>query len=333
MSIAQRGTSTSGVTTADGYYACDRFYTRTDTGTWTISQSTDVPSGQGFTNSFKLDCTSAGTSNGDEVLIRYNIEGQNVQYLKYGTSNAESLTLSFWVKSNKTGTYSVNINNFNDTQSRIFSFDYTIDSANTWEKKTKTLPGDTSYTPRNDNTTGFQIQFMFSADLSIYGGGTSNAWVNYVSDVWASPNLAGLGGSADDEVYLTGVQLEAGTTASDFEFLPTAINKTLCERYFQRITGFGAGGAGTTNIQASVSFRTDMRASPSIGVLTTTGNGHLKFTDGASNLDPSSFTYTNQSTRTDGFFGIFGNYSGVTTGRQYRRAIDDGDFVKLDAEL
>ena len=83
MSIAQRGTSTTGVTTSDGYYACDRFFTRTDTGTWTISQSTDVPTGQGFANSFKLDCTSAGTSNADEVIIRYNSEGQFLQYLKY----------------------------------------------------------------------------------------------------------------------------------------------------------------------------------------------------------------------------------------------------------
>ena len=244
MSIAQRGTSTSGVTTTDGYYACDRFFTRTDTGTWTISQSTDVPTGQGFANSFKLDCTSAGTSNADEVIIRYNSEGQFLQYLKYGTSNAESLTCSFWIKSNKTGAYSLNINNYNTSQNRLISFAYNIDSADTWEKKIITLPGDTVRSINNSNTQDFQIQWIFGAASSFTSGGVSNTWIDYAVNRSAPSDLAGLGGSTADEVYLTGVQLEAGTSASEFEFLPVDVNLDRCSRYFT-IPARGAGSDTT----------------------------------------------------------------------------------------
>ncbi len=232
MSIAQRGTSTTGVTTTDGYYACDRWYTQTDIGTWTISQSTDVPTGQGFPNSLKLDCTSAGTSNADEVGIRYKIEGLNLQHLKYGTSSAQSITLSFWIKSNKTGTYSTSIVNDETSQARIVSFNYTISSANTWEKKTITFPGDTS--TAIDNTTGeeFVLYWWFSAASGFTSGGVQNTWTNYSASYHADSGLAGLGGSTSDEVYITGVQLEVGSTASDFESVPRDVQLQRCKRYF-----------------------------------------------------------------------------------------------------
>ena len=229
MRVAQRGTSTSGVTTQDGYYACDRFKTQTDTGTWTISQSTDVPSGQGFAYSMKLDCTSAGTSNADEVGIRINNEGTFVQHLKYGTSSAESLTLSFWIKTNKTGTYTVAFKNVSSVQERIVSFEYTVSSANTWEKKTVTLPGDTSQALENTTNSEFEIYWYFSA---AFGSGVTNTWQNYSAGYLSNGSLPGLGGSTDDEVYLTGVQLEIGSTASDFEFLPFDVNLQRCKRYF-----------------------------------------------------------------------------------------------------
>ena len=272
MSIAQRGTSTSGVTTTDGYYACDRFYTQTDTGTWTISQSTDVPTGQGFGNSFKLDCTSAGTSNADEVGIRYLIEGQFLQYLKYGTSSADSLTLSFWIKTNKTGTYVVAFKNVSSVQERIVSFEYTVSSANTWEKKTVTLPGDTARAIENTNTSEFEIYWYFSA---AFGSGVTNTWQNYSSGYLSSGSLPGLGGSTDDEVYITGVQLEAGTSASDFEFLPVDVNLNRCLRYFYKHTGSNAyycaySSNDAYNIYENM-FNVEMRAAPTI--TTTDGAG------------------------------------------------------------
>ena len=279
MSIAQRGTSATGVTTSDGYYACDRWYSQTDIGTWTISQSTDVPTGQGFLNSFKMDCTSAGTSNADEVMIRSKHEGQNLQYLKYGTSSAESLTLSFWIKSNKTGNYYLAMANANTTQDRVISFGYTIDSANTWEKKTITIPGDTSQSFDNTNGENLTLYWLFSAASGFTSGGVSNTWTNYAANRFANSDLAGLGGSTADEVYLTGVQLEAGQTATDFEFLPLDVNLQRCQRYFyvfgdRRTSGAfpiveqRSIGTGITHyinqLVISITMKVNMRAVPSI---------------------------------------------------------------------
>jgi len=301
MSIAQRGTSTSGVTSSDGYYACDRWYSQTDIGTWTISQSTDVPTGQGFTNSFKMDCTSAGTSNADEVMIRSKNEGQNLQYLKYGTSSAESLTLSFWIKSNKTGNYYVAIANANTTQDRVISFGYTIDSANTWEKKTITIPGDTSQGFDNANIENLTIYWLFSAASGFTSGGVSNTWINYSASRFANSDLAGLGGSTSDEVYMTGVQLEVGSSATDFEFLPFDVNLQRCERYYQKSFAYGTAPAddlqifeyhsitpysGTSMAGLISYYKTEMRAVPTVTVYTSgqssNGTGKISFYDNSS---------------------------------------------------
>ena len=138
MSIAQRGTSASSLSgVANSYDTCDRWiFNRSNAGTWTQSQSTDVPTGQGFAKSLKMDCTTADASlsTGDYLKVSQYIEGQNLQYLKKGTANAESMALSFWVKSNKTGTYICEI--FDNDNSRSISKSYTISSAATWEKKT-----------------------------------------------------------------------------------------------------------------------------------------------------------------------------------------------------
>jgi len=292
MSIAQRGTSTTGVTTSDGYYACDRWYSQTDTGTWTISQSTDVPTGQGFVNSFKMDCTSAGTSNADEVMIRSKNEGQNLQYLKYGTTNATSLTLSFWIKSNKTGNYYLAMVNNNSTQDRVVSFGYTIDSADTWEKKTITIPGDTARSIDNTNGEELTLYWLFSAASSFTSGGVSNTWTNYAANRFANSNLAGLGGSTADEVYMTGVQLEAGTTASDFEFLPHDVNLQRCERYYQVLADGAehstanlctAGQYTNNGAYGVIRFLTIMRTAPSMEQVT--GSDYYRFRSGGANYN------------------------------------------------
>ena len=128
MSIAQRGTSASSLSgVANSYDTCDRWiFNRSNAGTWTQSQSTDVPTGQGFAKSLKMDCTTADASlsTGDYLKVSQYIEGQNLQYLKKGTANAESIALSFWVKSNKTGTYICEI--FDNDNSRSISKSYTF---------------------------------------------------------------------------------------------------------------------------------------------------------------------------------------------------------------
>jgi len=336
MSIAQRGTSTSGVTTTDGYYACDRFYTRTDTGTWTISQSTDVPTGQGFANSFKLDCTSAGTSNADEVIIRYNSEGQFLQYLKYGTSNAESLTCSFWIKSNKTGAYSLNINNNNTSQIRLISFAYNIDSADTWEKKIITLPGDTVRSINNSNTQDFQAQWIFGAASSFTSGGVSNTWIDYAANRSAPSDLAGLGGSTSDYVNITGVQLEAGTTASDFEFLPVDVNLGRCQRYFYMHANTNADEIGiggyysSSQIFCDFQFPVSMRTTPSVYI--TTGTNYFRiFRNGA--ID--SFNSLTFGAGNVNMFSLYNNteVSGTAGHAGFVRPENSSAVIGADAEL
>jgi hypothetical protein len=162
MSIAQRATSTASLTST-GYHASDRFKNVISSlGTWTVSQSTDVPTGQGFVNSYKMDCTTADASpaSGDYNVISQAFEGQNLQYLKKGTSSAESLTLSFWVYATKTGTNIVELYDYDN--SRQISKSYTISSSNTWEKKTVTFAGDTTGAFDNDNAASLAIKFLVS---------------------------------------------------------------------------------------------------------------------------------------------------------------------------
>jgi hypothetical protein len=240
MSIAQRGTSTAGVT-SDGYYSIDRMKTANTTmGTWTQSQETDVPTGQGFATSLKMDCTTADASPsaGDRIMVRQFIEGKMLQYLKKGTANAESVTASFWVKSNKTGTYILEI--FDADNTRQISKSYTIDVADTWEKKIITFAGDTTGTIANDNGDSFHFGFWLGAG-SNYTSGTLNTSWNTNTTANRAVGQVNLADDTANEWYITGVQLEAGTTASDFEFLPVDVNLQRCLRYCWKHGGEAAG--------------------------------------------------------------------------------------------
>jgi hypothetical protein len=233
MSIAQRGTSTTGIGTSNGYFSCDRWKTGTsgtNTLRFTQSQSTDVPSGQGFPFSLKMDCTTADASlsSGDRIEISPRFEGQNLQYLKKGTSSAESLTLSFWVKSNKTGTYIAELFDTNNT--RQISQAYTIDSASTWEKKTLTFAGDTTGVFTNDNNASLQVSWFLAAGSNMTSGTLSTTWTSNTNANRAVGQV-NLADSTSNEWYVTGVQLEVGSAASDFEFLPFDVNLARCHRY------------------------------------------------------------------------------------------------------
>jgi hypothetical protein len=277
MSIAQRGTSTSGVASGNTFPCVDRFtFEPTGMGTWTVSQDTDVPSGQGFAKSMKIDCTSADASpsTGDLLQIMSKYEGQNLQYLKYGTANAESVTMSFWVKSNKTGTYVVNI--YSPDSVRLIGGTYTINSSNTWEKKTITFAGDTISSLDNDNNTSFQIHWILGTGSDYTSGTLRTTWTAYTNGDYATDQTVNLADSTANNFWITGVQLEAGTTASDFEFLPYDVNFKRCLRYYWRTdqylnkTGYYAkfGGAGGVFLER-IPFPVPMRTNPSY----THGNG------------------------------------------------------------
>ena len=207
MSIAQRSTSKSSANT-QAYHCTDRWFNVGMTiGTWTISQSTDVPAGQGFAKSLKYDCTTAEASpgTGDQLHFSQRIEGQNLQYLKKGTSNAESLTLSFWVKTNKTGTYQVNLRDKDNT--RIIGQTYTVSSADTWEKKTLTFAGDTTGTFDNDNGNSLECEWFLGAGTNYTSGSVPTSWEAESATDRAAGLTVNLGDSTSNEWYITGVQL------------------------------------------------------------------------------------------------------------------------------
>jgi hypothetical protein len=274
MSIAQRATSVASIT-GSGYNTVDRFRTNMLTaGTWTQSQSTDVPTGQGFATSLKMDCTTANgsLSAGSFLLIDQRVEGQNLQYLKKGTANAESTTMSFWVKSAKTGTYIAALQDMDNT--RYIAKSYTISSADTWEKKTLTYAGDTSGAFGNDNDGSLKVQFWLVAGTTYTSGTLATSWES-TTNANSAVGQVNLADDTANDWYITGIQLEAGTTASDFEFLPYDVNLARCQRYCYSETPGDANHAvsngyyGSSTLFITVKeLPVSMRANPS---LTTTG--------------------------------------------------------------
>ena len=234
MSIAQRGTSFAAANDDD--YTLDRFkydISGTDVYQFTISQDTDVPTGQGFAKSMKFDCTTADTSlDADNyAIIHTRIEGQNLQYLKKGTSNAESTTISFWVKTNKTGTYIVELQDSDNN--RVICKSYTVSSSSTWEKKTITYPGDTTGAFDNDNAASLRVNFWLLSGTAFTSGTLATDWESRTNANRAVGQV-NLGDNTSNEWYVTGIQLEAGSVASDFEFLPFNSNLDKCQRYYYK---------------------------------------------------------------------------------------------------
>jgi hypothetical protein len=336
MSQAQRGTS---FTSASGY-TLDR-YTWTDdsTSVFTITQSTDVPSGQGFATSMKLDCTTANGSLGSTDQIRQvqKIEAQNLQHLRYGTSSAKSVTLSFWVKSNKTGIYCATLSQEDDSYAS-FTKEYTISSSDTWEKKTLTFDGDTGGVINNDNGAGIWLMFAFGA-----GSGrhiTADQWNS--SYGLSTSNQVNLADSTSNELYLTGVQLEVGTAASDFEFLPVDVNLHRCYRYCYRINGNATdeqqiGGASwcstTSRVNHVAEFSPPLRAVPTI----TSSSDITETLSGTTGMSTGGLFDDNQS----GLCNTVGVAIHPASGTPFtlyqtafpRLANSTSSFIQYDAEL
>ena len=341
MSIAQRGTSETGVTTT-GYYTTDRWRTAIGTlGTWTMSQDTDVPTGQGFATSMKFDCTTADASPaaGDAFILNQYVEGQNLQYLKKGTANAQSLTCSFWVKSNKTGTYILELR---DDNNRTISKSYTIDASNTWEKKTITYDGDTTGTIDNDNTTGLEVNFWLGAGSTYTSGTLQTSW-DSVTNANRAVGQVNLADSTANNFWITGVQLEAGTTASDFEFLPYDVNLQRCQRYYWHfwskdeaaangaIMGTAIYTSGTTLYMVG-QYVTQMRATPSLDQ--TSGTNYYRTISG-DQLDDFVLQTDAANKSTNKGYQLYNNTdaSGTAGNSTPVRCNNTDAYVAFDAEL
>jgi hypothetical protein len=269
MSVNQRGTVT-GINS--NTYTLDRWITEGDDATLTVSQDTSVPSAQGFGKSLKIAVTTANASVAADELqkIVQRIEGQFLQQLLFGTSSAKSFTLSFWVKSNITGTYAMEFQN--DDNNKVQTATYTISSADTWEKKTITISGDTASGFDNDANRSFRVIWWLAAGSNYTSNNASSgAWIARSSNInsIAYGHAVNVTSSTSNTFYLTGCQLEVGTSASDFEFLPVDVNLQRCKRYYQFEDGT-VGNGGTSHAEPNLDFpiavnvrlAPEMRAAP-----------------------------------------------------------------------
>ena len=275
MVIDQRN---AGASVTSGF-PVDRFQVySTQSSKWTAQQSTTAPTG--FTNSVIITSSSSYSPiSSDYFSYTTRIEGFNVADLDWGTANAKTITVSFWVRSSLTGTWTGALHN--NAFNRVYPFSYTISSANTWEYKTVTIAGDTTGTWLTNNSVGIEIGFAFSVGSS--GLGTAGAWTNTASIFGATgqTNLLGTNGAT---FYITGVQLEQNTSATPFERRLYNQELANCQRYYWKVDGgttgdFVAIGSGvcqtTTQVRLYVKYPVAMRAAPTISY-----NGSIYADDG-----------------------------------------------------
>ena len=246
MQIAQRGTSFSSASTV--YHMDRQRIAGSSYGQFTITQDTDVPTGQGFTKSAKYDCTTADASLSASAIMlhQYRFEGQNLQMLKKGTSNAESLTVAFWVKTNKTGTYIAEL--FDQDNTRQISQSYTISSSNTWEKKVLSFAGDTTGALDNDNARSMNLNLYLAVGTDYTSGTLNTSWASNTKANRAVGQV-NLADSTSNEWYITGLQMEVGTFDSNsippFQFEDRGTSLARCQRYF--VTTYNEGVTPGTN--------------------------------------------------------------------------------------
>jgi hypothetical protein len=257
--VSQRGDSTG--VTSTGYYGPDRYQlTLSSLGTWSISQSSTAPSG--FGNSYKLEATTADASPAasDYALFLQKFEGQNLQQLKKGTASAESVTLSFWVRSSKTGTYIVEL--FDNDNSRSISASYTISAADTFEYKTITFAGDTTGAFDDDNASSLEVAWWLAAGTDFTSGTLNTSWGTR-TNANIAVGQANMADTANATWYITGVQLEVGETATPFEHEDYGTTLRKCQRYYQLAnSGWSGNSSDNESYRSTATLATEMRASP-----------------------------------------------------------------------
>jgi len=333
MQVAQRGTSFA--SPSGGDYLLDRFLVYTDNdGDETISRSTDVPSGQGFYNSLKIDITGADTSiaAGQYLTVDQVIEGSNVAYLFWGTSNARSVTVSFWVKSTLTGTYCYSIRN--SAYNRSYVEDFTINSANTWEKKTFTIAGDTTGTWLTDGVG--QIHQISVAMGTTFIGNAGWQTGNIVS----TSNQVNLMNSTSNEFYITGWQVEEGSVATPFDHQPFSDELARCQRYYVRFvpqgtyTNYGLGLVTTsTDTEQQISLPVPMRSEPVLDTSTPVGDFRIYE---AGTRTVTGFSQGNFSNLSTAAVSVTCSGGGMTVGRACKlqdNATKPNNYIAFNAEL
>ena len=329
---AQRGTSTTG-----GGFLVDRFELNiNNTDNIAITQSQDSSGPSGFANSWKILATTAesAVAADERVRFRQNIEGQNLQQFAFGTSAAKSMTLSFYVKSNKTGTYAVNLEQ--DDASRVIGSTYTISSADTWEFKTITVGGDTSGTINDDNGAGLVVSWYLLAG-SNYTGTDNTSYGASADGKQAYGHSTTWGQATNDNFFITGIQMEVGEQATPFEHRSFGDELRRCQRYLYQ-ADFTTGGTSIANgamynsseIFCHISFPLTMRSPPTFSS-SSVSNGFRAYSAGQSD-DFASWSGIQES-GTTGHTIYKDSLSSTANAAGWVQAIASGAYIRFDAEL
>jgi hypothetical protein len=303
MTIDQRNAGASVVLSSGAAYAADRFqgYNQ-NSGAYTIQQVADAPAG--FKYSDKITTTTAGSTGTASwtSFVQHKIEGYNIADLGAGTASAQTITLSFWVKSSLTGTMPVVF--LNDVD-RLYATTYTINTANTWEQKTVTVTLSTSGTWNSTNGRGLLITWGLGSG-STYTTSTLNAWQN-LDGLYFTTGAVAVGGTLNATWQLTGVQVEVGTVATSFDFRPYGTELQLCQRYYQKTYPQGSVPGNTSGSQAGAlwspvpttnsyniignwNFAAVMRATPTITTYNPTTGSTSTFIGDGSDFTPVGVT-------------------------------------------
>ena len=335
MNVAQRSTSETGVGGVDGYFTVDRFDfdQNTNAGRMTLTQESDGPSG--FANCTKFACTTADTSlaSGQHFVMRHLFEGQNLQRLKKGTADAEPMTVSFYVKGNASATYVCELHDGSRQISKTFAV------TTSWNRIELNFPADTSGAIDDDNTVGIYMIWHFSAGSDTTGGTLhSSSWASSVEANRAA-GISNFFDSTNRTFFITGVQMEVGSSATPFEHKTFAQDLADCQRYYYK-TGpapandsfcIGFNGTTTTGLGV-VPFPVTMRAEPTALEQQGTG-GNYRIAHGNTATNCSSVPIFDRATKHCGG-AIFTVSSGLTAGQgNDLRSIEASAFLAWSAEL
>ena len=264
MRVDQRNAGAAFTITTDNLYGLDRWVGRTFGGTGRFSMQRVADAPEGFEYSNKITVTTTATSGAGGYALEQRIEGVNSTMLKYGTADAKSLTLSFWIKVSVVGTYAVSLRTSTGGVSGISGCvnTFTISAANTWQKVTHTFPANTAYDTITYNATAIYLDISFGAQTA-KAISTLNSWVlgNYLFATGQTDVMTTSGAT----INITGVQLEVGDTATPFQNLQYSQQLSMCQRYFFSFAGtFHGGDYGSANGFTTGFFPTEMRATPTI---------------------------------------------------------------------
>ncbi len=339
MQVAQRGTSSTGLGATDGYYTVDRFgFNFSSTAArLTMTQTADGPSG--FANCLKLDCTTADTSiaAAEYIQLHYRIEGQDVQQLKKGTSDAEKITVSFYVKGNASATYTCEIEDVDNNRYNSQEFSVTT----SWTKVTLTYDADTTGVLDDDNANSMAINFWLHVGSNFTSGThTDNVW-HTTATQRVGDNQTSFADSTDRTFFITGIQLEVGEQATPFEHRSFGEELDLCQRYFYRTPDGGSSGTSTAYQQLGngyihsastfislVVFPKVMRTAPTCSFA-----GEVQILDSSGNRDPGSNVNLENPTSRSVQPQLITSGATVGHGAALRLNNDSDGYIQADAEL